>query len=62
MSGGIDSSATALAILNEGYETSGLFVDYGQPAARSEWRAARDVAHGLGIGIDRVDLLCPSSG
>ena len=40
MSGGIDSSATALAILTEGYETSGLFVDYGQPAARSEWRAA----------------------
>ena len=30
MSGGIDSSATALAILTEGYETSGLFVDYGQ--------------------------------
>ena len=56
MSGGIDSSATALAILNEGYETSGLFVDYGQPAARCEWRAARDVAHRLGIGIERIDL------
>ena len=56
MSGGIDSSATALAILNEGYETSGLFVDYGQPAARSEWLAARDVAHHLGIGIERIDL------
>ena len=48
MSGGIDSSATALAILTEGYETSGLFVDYGQPAARSEWRAARDVTNGEG--------------
>ena len=36
MSGGIDSSATALAILTEGYETSGLFVDYGQPD--SLWR------------------------
>ena len=56
MSGGIDSSATALAILNEGYETSGLFVDYGQPAARSEWCAAREVANRLGIGIERIDL------
>ncbi len=56
MSGGIDSSATALAVLNEGHETSGLFVDYGQPAARSEWRAARDVAQRLGIEIERVDL------
>ena len=62
MSGGIDSSATALAVLNEGYETSGLFVDYGQSAARSEWLAARNVAHRLGIGIERVDLLCPWSG
>ena len=35
MSGGIDSSATALAILTEGYETSGLFVDYGQPDSLS---------------------------
>ena len=56
MSGGIDSSATALAILNQGRETSGLLVDYGQPAARSEWRAARDVAHHIGIGIERIDL------
>jgi 7-cyano-7-deazaguanine synthase len=56
MSGGIDSSATALAILTEGYETSGLFVDYGQPAARSEWRAARDVANRFGIEIERIDL------
>jgi 7-cyano-7-deazaguanine synthase len=56
MSGGIDSSATALAILTEGYETSGLFVDYGQPAARSEWRAARDVTNRFGIEIERIDL------
>ncbi len=56
MSGGIDSSATALVILNKGYETSGMFVDYGQPAVRSEWRAARDVANRLGIEIERIDL------
>ena len=31
MSGGIDSSATALAILTEGYETSGLFGPADQP-------------------------------
>ena len=45
MSGGIDSTATVAAVLGDGYETSGLFVDYGQPAAGSEWTAARDVAN-----------------
>ena len=39
MSGWIDSSSSAVAVHTEGYETSGLFVDYGQPAARSEWHA-----------------------
>ena len=56
MSGGIDSSATAVAMLNKGYETSGLFVDYGQPAACTEWHAAREIADRLAIEIEKVEL------
>ena len=56
MSGGIDSSATAAVVLSDGYETHGLFVDYGQPSAGSEWRAARDVANHYGIDVRRVAL------
>ena len=56
MSGGIDSTVTVAAVLSDGYETSGLFVDYGQPAACSEWDAARDVANHFGIDIERVEL------
>ena len=56
MSGGIDSSATAAVVISDGYETNGLFVDYGQPSAGSEWRAARDVANHYGIDVRRVAL------
>ena len=56
MSGGIDSSASAVAVRKEGYETSGLFVDYGQPAARSEWRALQDVANHLDLEVKKVEL------
>ena len=40
MSGGIDSSATLVACQQPGTYLSGMFVDYGQPAAASEWKAA----------------------
>ena len=56
MSGGIDSSVSAIAVRKEGYETSGLFVDYGQPAARSEWRALQDVAKHLDLDVKKVEL------
>ncbi len=42
-------------MLNEGFETSGLFVDYGQPAARSEWHSAIDVASRSGIESEIKD-------
>ena len=56
MSGGIDSSASAVAVRKEGYETLGLFVDYGQRAARSEWRALQDVANHLDLEVKKVEL------
>ena len=56
MSGGIDSSATLAACQEPGISLSGMFVDYGQPAVRSEWEAAQRIASHYQIHIDKVDL------
>ena len=56
MSGGIDSSATLVVCQELGATISGMFVDYGQPAARSEWESAQRIARHYQIEIDRVEL------
>ncbi len=56
MSGGIDSSAAVVACQDLGAVLSGMFVDYGQPAAQSEWAAAQRMASHYQIEINRVDL------
>ena len=56
MSGGIDSSATVAACLRTGKIVSGMFIDYGQPAASSEWEAAQRVAKHYRIDIEKVRL------
>lgn len=59
MSGGIDSSATLVALQGADISISGVFVDYGQPSAISEWEAAQQIARHYGIKIERVDLGAP---
>ena len=56
MSGGIDSSATLVACQQLGSDLSGMFFDYGQPAARSEWEAVPQMANYYQIGVEKVDL------
>ena len=56
MSGGIDSSATLVACQGPGTSLSGMFVDYGQPAAQSEWQAAQRIASHYLIEIEKVTL------
>ena len=56
MSGGIDSSATLVVCQELGTNLTGMFIDYGQPAARSEWGAAQRIASHYHIKIERVDL------
>ena len=56
MSGGIDSAATLAAWQGPSTSLSGMFVDYGQSAAQSEWQAARSIASHYEIEIDKVDL------
>lgn len=41
---------------DEDSAVSGVFVDYGQPAALSEWEAAEQVASFYGIPVKRIDL------
>ena len=56
VSGGIDSSTT-IAVCQEGASAvSGVFVDYGQPAALSEWEAVQRVASFYRVPIKKIDL------
>ena len=56
MSGGIDSASIAAMYQHKGIQPSGVFVDYGQPSARSEWSAAQDIAGHYGVAIRKVRL------
>ncbi len=59
MSGGIDSSSVVATCREQGVNPSGLFVDYGQPAANSEWNAAGRIARHFGIRIRKANLGFP---
>jgi len=61
LSGGIDSTACAWHLSNQGYHVHGLFVDYGQKAARLEKRAAKSLSKVLGIGLDYVSVKSPAN-
>ena len=56
VSGGIDSSATIAVCQGTKSTVSGLFFNYGQPAALSEWQAAQCIAGHYRINIDKVNL------
>ena len=51
MSGGIDSTACAHYFLNRGDNVSGIFVDYGQPAAGPEMDAVKRITQHYGISL-----------
>ena len=56
MSGGIDSASVVVAYRHRGLQPSGVFVDYGQASARSEWSAAQDIARHYGVAIRKARL------
>lgn len=56
MSGGIDSTATLAILQDKENPISGLFIDYGQPAAESEWQAVKRVAAHYEIPIEKLHL------
>ncbi len=56
MSGGIDSASVAAMYKKKGIQPSGVFVDYGQPSARSEWNAVQSIAGHYGIVVRKIKL------
>ena len=56
MSGGIDSSSTIVACQELGMSLSGLFFDYGQPAAQSEWQATQSIATHYEMEVEKANL------
>lgn len=52
-SGGIDSAAVLAFYLRQDFDVRALFVDFGQPAAKQELRAARSVCkhHGVQLSV-----------
>ena len=59
MSGGIDSSAVVAALKFNCAIVTGVFVDYGHPAANSEWDAVQSLAGRFGILVNRLELGFP---
>ena len=56
LSGGLDSVVATYAVAREGGSGEALFLDYGQRAAKREFRAAKAVAVRLGLGFRRIKL------
>lgn len=56
MSGGIDSTACAAFLIDQGLEVSAVFVNYGQAAADFERMAVQSVATALKIEVQELAL------
>lgn len=56
LSGGIDSAACASMLLEQGYRVDGLFIDYGQAAAKPEALAAARIADHFALPFTQVSL------
>lgn len=56
MSGGIDSAACASFLKAQGYEIHGVFIDYGQAAAKQERKAATNISKHLNIPLFTYEL------
>ena len=56
MSGGIDSSSVVATLRGVIGRVTGVFVDYGQAAATSEWDSVQNIAGYFGIPVQRVEL------
>lgn len=59
LSGGLDSAACLFFHRSRGDEVAALYVDYGQPAAIPESRAATSVARRFGAQLEVVTLRTP---
>jgi len=56
ISGGLDSAVAALEARRIGYSPCGVFIDYGQPYAEPERRAAEYVARALAMPLRIIEI------
>ena len=56
VSGGIDSAALLAFYLSQRFSVRALFVDFGQPAARQESRAAKEVCKHYGVHLSTMTV------
>src|SRR5690349_20381153 len=56
LSGGVDSAASLSFYLNAGFTATGLFIDFGQLAAKREHLAATAIASHYNIPLRRLKL------
>lgn len=61
LSGGIDSAACAKYLLNEGFDVSAVFIDYGQAGAAQERSAANAVTAALHVPLSTVMIQGPET-
>lgn len=55
-SGGLDSTVCWWLLRSRGWRVTPLFIDFGQPAARGEWRAVEVVSQLAGVAPARLEL------
>jgi 7-cyano-7-deazaguanine synthase len=55
-SGGLDSTACVHFLVQQGFPVRGLFIDYGQAAARPEKHAVRRLARALSIQVTNLRI------
>jgi 7-cyano-7-deazaguanine synthase in queuosine biosynthesis len=55
-SGGLDSTACVHLLQTNGFEVTGLFVDFGQPAAKAESRAVATLKKHLAIEVHSLRI------
>jgi 7-cyano-7-deazaguanine synthase len=58
VSGGIDSAALLAFYTRQRFSVRALFVDFGQPAAKQESRAARSVCNHYGVQLSTMNVKC----
>lgn len=57
MSGGVDSSVAAFLLKNQGFEVSGVFIDFiGEKKSENDFQKAQEIANKLGIPIYKLGI------
>ncbi len=56
LSGGIDSSVLLALLIDQGIESTPLFIDYGQVTAEREYKAATEVSKKIGLQLEKISI------